>query len=99
MLRVGRKRVVALCEALIASHLLPDAYTLLDRELVLELREFLLMASQRMRWLLVAVQRTTGILNVFDPRLELRRTLYADLAPLEHAPLLHDRDVAARSSA
>ncbi|MBV8071758.1 MAG: radical SAM protein [Acidobacteriaceae bacterium] len=46
-------------------YLLPTPY--LDREYVLELREFLLMATARVRWLLAALDASTsGILDVFS---------------------------------
>jgi len=66
----------------------PNFYLLptpaLERAMLLELREFTLMAELRFRWLLGAVdQATTGILDVFLEWLERRKLLYPGLAGSE----------------
>jgi hypothetical protein len=62
----------------------PNFYLLptpgLDHGRLLELREFLLMASERMRWLLVALHRHTGVTRIFDDWRERRQTLYPNLS-------------------
>jgi len=62
----------------------PNFYLLptpeLDRPRFLELREFLLMASRRLRWLLVALHRHPGVLEIFDSWRERRQVLYPDLS-------------------
>jgi radical SAM superfamily enzyme YgiQ (UPF0313 family) len=63
----------------------PNFYLLptpdLDRALLLELREFMLMAELRFRWLLGAAdQAGDGILSVFFGWVERRKTLYPGLA-------------------
>jgi radical SAM superfamily enzyme YgiQ (UPF0313 family) len=63
----------------------PNFYLLptpgLDREMLVELREFLLMATVRLRWLMVALhQATSGILDVFLAWRKRRIELYPDLA-------------------
>ena len=56
-------------------YLLPTPH--LDRALLLELREFLLMAEDRFRWLLGAVdQATTGILDAFVDWINYRKSVY-----------------------
>jgi hypothetical protein len=71
---------------LIRSHpeIFPNFYLLptpnLDRSSLLELREFLLMGSVRLRWLLVALhQRGSGILDVFRAWRERRMALHPDM--------------------
>lgn len=60
-------------------YLLPTPY--LDRGLLLELREFILMATLRFRWLLGAVdQATTGILDVFVQWFGQRKSMNPSLA-------------------
>jgi radical SAM superfamily enzyme YgiQ (UPF0313 family) len=63
----------------------PNFYLLptpeLDRSMLLELREFTLMAEMRFRWLLGAAdQAGAGILDLFTDWVELRDTLYPRLA-------------------
>jgi radical SAM superfamily enzyme YgiQ (UPF0313 family) len=55
----------------------------LERSRLLELREFMLMASAKMRWLLVALHRRTDILDVFDGWREHREVLHPGLAGWE----------------
>jgi hypothetical protein len=62
----------------------PNFYLLpspgLDRAMLVELREFLLMASVRLRWLIVALHRdTSGILDVFLAWRKHRMTLHSEL--------------------
>jgi len=71
---------------LIRNHpeIFPNFYLLptpnLDRACLLELREFLLMGSVRLRWLLVALhQRGAGILDVFRAWRERRMALHPDM--------------------
>ena len=57
-------------------YLLPTAH--LDRGLLIELREFMLMARFRSRWLLVAAdQAAEGILDLFVEWVEYRRSVFA----------------------
>jgi radical SAM superfamily enzyme YgiQ (UPF0313 family) len=59
-------------------YLLPTPY--LDRECLLELREFTLIGAGRFRWLLSALeQNTTGILNIFLEWRKLRLALHPAL--------------------
>jgi biotin synthase-like enzyme len=59
-------------------YLLPTPH--LDRALLLELREFALMATARFRWLLGAVdQATTGVLDIFLDWEQKRQALYPSL--------------------
>ncbi len=62
----------------------PNFYLLptpgLERARLLELREFLLMASERLRWLLVALHRHPGVLEIFDSWRERRQVLHPDLS-------------------
>lgn len=72
--------------ALIRAHpeIFPNFYLIptpgLDRDRVLEFREFLLMASERMRWLLAALHRTAGVLAVFDAWRRWRCAVFGALA-------------------
>jgi radical SAM superfamily enzyme YgiQ (UPF0313 family) len=67
---------------LIRAHpqIFPNFYLLptpgLDHARILELREFLLMASARLRWLLVALHRQRGVIRIFDDWRERRRVLH-----------------------
>ena len=72
---------------LICNHpeIFPNFYLLptpdLDRGILLEIREFMLMATLRFRWLLGAVdQATSGILDVFVEWSEQRRSMHPSLA-------------------
>jgi len=72
---------------LISHHpdIFPNFYLLptpdLDRGVLLELREFMLMATLRLRWLLGAVdQAANGILEVFVEWYEQRKCMYPSLA-------------------
>lgn len=63
----------------------PNFYLLptpeLDRGMLLELREFTLMAEMRFRWLLGAAdQAGAGVLDIFFDWVEIRDTLYPGLA-------------------
>ena len=62
----------------------PNFYLLptpgLERRRILELREFLLMASERLRWLLVALHRHAGVMEIFDAWRERRQALHPDLS-------------------
>jgi radical SAM superfamily enzyme YgiQ (UPF0313 family) len=61
----------------------PNFYLLptpeLDRSRLLELREFLLMATERVRWLLLALHQQVGLLDVFDSWREFRQVLHPNL--------------------
>jgi hypothetical protein len=77
---------------LIRSHpaIFPNFYLLptrLDRARLLELREFLLSGTSRMRWLFVALHQSgSGILHVFDEWRAHRAALHPSLGggPLRH---------------
>ncbi|HEY7318007.1 MAG TPA: radical SAM protein [Candidatus Binatia bacterium] len=66
----------------------PNFYLLptpnLDRNLLLELREFALMGVEQFRWLLVALDRaTTGMLDLFSEWRQRRLDLWPDLLGFE----------------
>ncbi len=76
----------ALDRELIRAHpdIFPNFYLLpvpnLDREYLLELREFLLMSPVRLRWLMVALHQTTsGMFDVFSAWRQYRMRLHPGL--------------------